>query len=208
MSRPQCPACCRPPAYCYCSRITEIANTWPVFILQDVREARHPLGTARIAALSLLRAEMVTLDPDRPDPTADLLGKAFSRPLINPALIYPGDNASSMRDLLMGGPCEENPRDLLFIDASWGRSLRMIKVFPVLDALPRFALSDMPVSRYRIRKQPSADAVSTLEAIVGVLQQVQPTLDCNPMLATMDWVIDQQIDRMGRDVFDSNYPSQ
>lgn len=206
MSRPQCPACCRPPAYCYCSRITEVANTWPVFILQDVREARHPLGTARIAALSLLRAEMVTLDPDRPELSADLLGKAFSRPLTNPALIYPGDNAGSVHDLEAAGSCAGRPRDLLFIDASWGRSLRMIKVFPALGALPRFALSDIPASRYRIRKQPSADAVSTLEAIAGVLQQVEPTLDCRPMLATMDWVIDQQINRMGRDVFDSNYP--
>jgi len=179
-----------------------------VFILQDVREAKHPIGTARMATLSLTQAEMVTLDPDRPDSSANLLDTVFSRPLTNPALIYPGDNAGAVCDLAVGGSCANGPRDLLFVDASWGRSLRMTKLFPALAALPRFALSNMPASRYRIRKQPSADAVSTLEAIACVLQQVEPALDCNPMLSAMDWVIDQQISRMGSDVFDSNYPSK
>lgn len=205
MSRPQCPDCYRPPAYCYCSLITDVANSWPVFILQDMREAKHPLGTAKIATLSLNQAEMVTLNPDRPDTSADFLAKVFSRPLLNPALIYPGDNARPVHELTSAGAAAAGSRDLLFIDASWGRSLRMMKVFPALGALPLFVLSGMPTSRYRIRKQPSADAVSTLEAIACVLQQVEPALDCKPMLATMDWVIDQQIKRMGSDVYHSNY---
>ncbi len=206
MSRQTCPACCRPPAYCYCSRITNVVNTWPVFILQDVREARHPIGTARIATLSLSRAEMAALDPASPDKSADFLDSIFSRPLINPALIYPGDDASPLHDLAPGGSYAGGPRDLLFIDASWGRSLRMMKVFPALGALPLYAFTDIPVSRYRIRKQPTAGAVSTLEAIAYVLQQVEADLDCQPMLATMDWVIDQQIKRMGSEIYHRNYP--
>lgn len=207
MPRPTCPACYRPPAYCYCSRIREVANTWPVFILQDVREAKHPIGTARIAALSLNQAEMVTLDPDEPDTSAGFLGRVFSRPLKNPALIYPGDNARPVCDLGADWSGADSPGDLLFIDASWGRSLRLLKVFPALEALPSFVLGDLPVSRYRIRKQPSPDAVSTLEAIVYTLQQVEPALNCGPMLATMDWVIEQQIRRMGHDIYNNNYRS-
>tara|TARA_R100001039_G_C1854256_1_gene116045 strand:- start:7519 stop:8058 length:540 start_codon:yes stop_codon:yes gene_type:complete len=179
-----------------------------VFILQDVREARHPIGTARIATLSLRHAEMVPLDPDNPDPSADFLDTLFSRPLMHPALVYPGDNAVSIDDLETGGAWADRPRDLLFIDASWGRSVRMMKVFPALGTLPQVALRGLPTSRYRIRKQPSADAVSTLEAIAYVLQHVEPALDCQPMLATMDWVIDQQIKRMGRDVYRRNYPPE
>lgn len=205
MPRAKCPACQRPPDYCYCSRIIEVANTWPVFILQDVREARHPIGTARIAALSLSHAEMVTLDPDKPDTSADLLSKVFSRPLINPVLIYPGDDARPVCDLATDESCAGKSPDLLFIDASWGRSLRLLKLFPALGALPLFALGEVPASRYRIRKQPSMDAVSTLEAIVYTLQQVEPALDCSPLLATMDWVIEQQIKRMGSDVYHNNY---
>lgn len=207
MPRFKCPACQRPPDYCYCARISKVANTCPVFILQDVREAKHPIGTARIATLSLSHAEMVTLDPDKPDTSADLLGKIFSRPLNNPALIYPGDNARPVCDLVAGESCAGRPPDLLFIDASWGRSLRLLKLFPALGALPSFALGGLPASRYRIRKQPSLGAVSTLEAIVSTLQQVEPALDCSPMLETMDWVIEQQISRMGSDVYHNNYVS-
>lgn len=207
MPRAKCPACYRPPAYCYCSRIHRITNTWPVFILQDSREAKHPIGTARIAALSLSQAEMVTVDPDQPD-VSDLLSSAFSRPLNNPALIYPGEHSGPVSQLRATISSSEKPRDLLFIDASWGRSLRMMNVFKDLDTLPSFALGDLPASRYRIRKQPSNDAVSTLEAIVYTLQQLEPAVDCSPALATMDWVVEQQIKRMGSDVYQNNYLSE
>lgn len=208
MPRATCPICYRPSAYCYCSRIDKVANTWPVFILQDVREAKHPIGTARIAALSLSQAEMVTLDPDRADVPVDWLDKAFSRPLNTPALIYPGDNARPVHELAVSELSSGVPRDLVFIDASWGRSLRMLKVFPALAALPSFALDGLLTSRYRIRKQPSPDAVSTLEAVVYTLQQVESESDYNTLLATMDWMISQQIKRMGRDVYHNNYLSQ
>lgn len=207
MPRLKCPACFRPPAYCYCSRLYHVVNATPVFILQDVREAKHPIGTARIAALSLSQVEMAVLDPDRPDTGMDLLANIFSRPLRNPALIYPGQLARPISDLSGANAVMAERRDLLFIDASWGRSLRMMKVFPALAALPLFALADMPVSRYRIRRQPANDAVSTLEAIVHTLQQLEPASDFTPMLATMDWVIEQQIQRMGGDVYRNNYKS-
>ena len=205
MPRTTCPACFRPVAYCYCSRIEKVSNVWPVFILQDVRESRHPIGTARIAALSLGHAEMITLDPDQPGPAADLLHGAFSRPLRDAALIYPVENALPSSALPHCEPAAQAPRDLLFIDASWGRSLRMLKVFPQLSLLPAYALTGLPVSRYRIRKQPTTDAVSTLEAIVHTLDLLEPDVDFSGLLRTMDWVVDQQIKRMGDDVYQNNY---
>lgn len=205
MPRTTCSACFRPPAYCYCSRIHRVTNSWPVFILQDVRESRHPIGTARIAALSLSQAEMIVLDPDQPDCVSHLLDYGFSRSLKNPALIYPGENARPVDELAASGPASTGARDLLFIDASWGRSVRMLNIFPALARLPKYALGDLPVSRYRIRKQPVSDAVSTLEAIVHTLQRVEPWSESGLMLETMDWIVDQQIKRMGDDVFRRNY---
>ncbi|WP_339858583.1 tRNA-uridine aminocarboxypropyltransferase [Pseudohongiella acticola] len=209
MPRVTCPACFRPIAYCYCSRLHAIANSWPVFILQDVREAGHPIGTARIASLSLNLVEMVTLDPDRPDSAPDLLNNAFHRPLRNPALIYPGAGARQVSELGPDSAFTEAAQglrsDLLFIDADWGRSLRMLKVFPALAALPTFMLDGLPISRYRIRKQPTPDAVSTLEAIVHTLNQLEPEAGSSAMLSTMDWMIDQQIKRMGDNTFQHNY---
>jgi DTW domain-containing protein YfiP len=173
--------------------------------LQDVREARHPIGTARIASLSLSQVEMATLDPDTPELTPDLLNVVFSRPLRDPALIYPGQHATPLSAPGLADKSTGAPRDLLFIDADWGRSLRMLKVFPALAELPAFVLDDLPVSRYRIRKQPSPSAVSTLEAVVHTLNQLEPERHFSAMLTTMDWMIDQQIERMGSQVYQKNY---
>lgn len=197
----RCPACRRPADYCYCSRITVVNNQIPVFILQDKRESRHAIGTARIAALSLTHAEIAEIDLDRPQNHKDMLASAFSRPLVSPLLLYPG--GQEPRIAVTG--FDNTPPQLLVIDADWKRSRRMLHVFPELAALPRISLSNLPVSRYRIRKEPAPNAVSTLEAIVATLQHLEPERDFTPLLATMDWVIDQQIARMGQGVYEANY---
>lgn len=200
-SRKQCPSCRRPAGYCYCSRITVVNNRIPVFILQDKRESRHALGTARMAALSLKHAEIAEVDPDRPEEHADVLARGFSQPLASPLLLYPG----GLEPRMAASGFAHTPPELLVIDADWKRSRRMLHVFPQLAALPRISLSNLPGSRYRIRKEPGPNAVSTLEAIVATLQQLEPGRDFTPLLATMDWVIDQQIARMGQGVFEANY---
>lgn len=202
MSRPECPACRRPAGFCYCSRIHRISNRWPVFILQDKREARHAIGTARIARLSLRQAEMVEINPDRDDIGDNILSTGFGRPLSDPVLIYPGEEAQPLSELSMAVP-----RDLLFIDAEWKRSRKFLHVFPELAGLPRFSLDNPPPSRYRIRKEPAPQAVSTLEAIVATLHQLEPEQDFSSLLATMDWMIDQQIAHMGANIYDANYIS-
>jgi len=68
------------------------------------------------------------------------------------------------------------------------------------------ALQPSAPSRYRIRRQPGADTLSTLEAIVFTLETLEtPVRKLGSMLATMDWVVDQQIRYMGHDVYQSNY---
>jgi DTW domain-containing protein len=186
MPRKCCGRCLRPVSVCYCSQIQyQQHNRWPVFIVQDTRESSHAIGTARIAALSLSNCRLTSLNPDKCNHSA-ALDEIKS---LQPVLVYPGDNASELSEL---AHLPVSP--LLFIDASWRRSRKIMHTQPWLADLPRYALRPSVRSRYRIRRQPSESALSTLEAIVYTLQQLETAPErFNSLLATMDWVVNQQI---------------
>ncbi|MDP3516742.1 MAG: tRNA-uridine aminocarboxypropyltransferase [Pseudohongiella sp.] len=199
MSRQTCSRCLRPLSVCYCSKLTLQHNRWPVQIIQDRQESRHALGTARIAALSLSNCRLIHVDPDKQH--ADSMAELQVLQASQPVLIYPGEHADDITHLSSHSPCP-----LIFIDASWRRSRKLLHTLPWLGELPRYALQPSVPSRYRIRRQPGVNTLSTLEAIVFTLE----TLEFAPgkldsMLATMDWVVDQQIRYMGHDVYQSNY---
>jgi len=197
MKRVHCPQCTRPLSACYCHLIEPLNNVWPVFILQHAGEARHALGTARIAALGLRNCILSTISDDAPD-NRQTVDEVLS---CAPALIYPGAAAMPITDLL-----ECSPRPLLFIDATWRKSRRLLLETPELALLPRYALHNMPASRYRIRKSTEPNAVSTLEAIVHTIE----LLEAAPgkyisLLKIMDWMIAQQISHMGTSRLKNNY---
>jgi len=203
MPRKICSQCCRPKISCYCGQIRRIKNHWPVHILQDRRESRHALGTARIAAMSLSACQLHVYDPEQPESEEACVAihNAVTHGTFEPVLVYPGENAQAL-DSLVSGPV----RSLIFLDASWRRTRLMLHSQPVLASLPRVCLHNTPASRYRIRRPPSPQALSTLEAIAAALAALEGRGDVyEPMLQAMDWMIDQQIARMGESVYHSNY---
>jgi DTW domain-containing protein len=120
---------------------------------------------------------------------------------VAPALIYPGADAAPVSQLL-GCP----PRPLLFIDATWRKSRRLLHEYPELARLQRYALHDMPPSRYRIRKSTQVDAVSSLEAIVHTLELLEQAPGrYTTLLKAMDWMIAQQINYIGTERLNHNY---
>lgn len=188
-NRQRCERCERPQALCYCSQIQTIDNLWPVHILQHPLESRHALGTARIAHLGLSRCTLTK-------------SEHFSAVApANFALIYPGDDSLPLSTLQ-----DQSPRPLLFLDATWRKSRRMLFESPILAALPRYALESPPPSRYLIRREPTANTLSTLEAIVYTLTRLEHDHDKYlPLLQIMDGLIERHIDFMGQDIFVKNY---
>ncbi len=188
-SRERCECCYRPVSLCYCAMIRPADNHWPVHILQHPQESRHALGTARIAHLGLNRCTLTRGEQLTANVPANVV------------LIYPGENALPLSALQ-----DQSPRPLLFLDATWRKSRRMLFESHALAALPRYGLESPPVSRYRIRREPTANALSTLEAIVYTLGQLENSREkYEPLLQTMDELIEQHIGFMGKDTFRKNY---
>ena len=199
MPRSICCNCLRPVQVCYCPHLSQQRNEWPVYIIQDLRESAHAIGTARIAALSLSNCHLLVLDPDNISTTC--MSALEELRASSPVLIYPGEQSKSLSVL---ADLPKSP--LMFIDASWRRSRKIMHRLPWMAELPRYRLEQAAPSRYRIRQQPDMNALSTLEAIALTLATVERNdRSFEGLLATMDWVIEQQIRHMGDVVYQSNY---
>lgn len=204
--RARCPRCQRPSLRCYCAQLPSPAlqNHWPVTILQHPQESRHALGTARIAHLGLSDCKLIVGDAETLQ--AEVAGSGAEESI---ALIYPGADSQPLSVLRI-----QPPQRLLFIDATWRKSRRLLLESAWLAALPRYHLESPPPSRYRIRKEPHGEALSTLEAVVNALAFLEGAAEGGlesdvrkyaPLLQVMDGLVDEQIQSMGLEIFANNY---
>jgi DTW domain-containing protein YfiP len=155
-----CGRCRRPASVCYCHALPRIDTATRVVILQHPRERDMPIGTARMASLCLPRAELrVGIRW-----TGELLAGAIDDPARPAILLYPGPGA---RDILRDPP--RGPVTLLVVDGTWSQARTVVRDNPVLQALPRYAFATPEPSHYRIRREPRAEYVSTIEALMHVL---------------------------------------
>lgn len=159
--REVCARCRRPVSVCYCRHLTSIETKTRVVLLQHPRERDMPIGTARMASLCLPRSELhVGVHWD----SSPELARALSDPERPAVLLYPGEGAIDVAAHPPPGPVT-----LVVVDGTWWQARKLVRANRELAALPRYAFSPPAPSEYRIRKEPDADYVSTLEALVLVL---------------------------------------
>jgi len=182
--RPTCYACFKPAPLCLCGRVPVVANRTRITIVQHPRERRHPIGTARIARLGLSEASLVVPRGVAPRTLAVALD-----PAPGTALLFPGPEARDLADLEPG----ERPSGLVVLDGTWSQARALLRENPALGALPRVSLQPKAPSRYRIRKPPRRQVLSTIEAIVEALPLLEPdTRGLGGLLRAFDAMIDEQ----------------
>jgi DTW domain-containing protein YfiP len=151
---------------CYCAALPTLATQTRIVILQHPREKDMPIGTARMAQLCLPEAELHV--GIRWGESA-AFQQAISDPARPAVLLSPGPTA---RDIFSDPP--EGPVTLVVVDGTWSQAKTVVRDNPCLQALPRYAFATPEPSQYRIRKEPRAEYVSTIEAlmhVLGVLEQ-------------------------------------
>ena len=131
-------------------------------ILQHLRERKTAIGTARMAHLSLPNSELHQGVSFVDHPRVRELAAAEGT-----ALLFPGAGAVDPASL-RGRP----PRAVIVVDGTWSQARKVIKLNPFLQALPRIGLTPPRPSNYRIRAEPSAECVSTIEAVVHLLGEL------------------------------------
>lgn len=178
--RALCPACQRPLASCLCRWAAPTDHQVEVLILQHPLEVNQAKGSARLLQLSLARCRLFvgeTFDPVSLE--AWLRPPGSSR---RPVLLYPDTDAQADPGLRSApAACPDELQDparlrLVVLDGTWRKSRKMLYLNALLQQLPRLALHDPPPSHYRaVRRARRPDQLSTLEATVLALQQLEST---------------------------------
>lgn len=180
-ARAICTGCGRPPITCICAQLVTVQPRTKVVVLQHPCEADNPIGTAWMVerCLSAQRIVGVELEDNR------AFIEATSDP--NAILLAPGPSAI---DLHKDPP--KGPVTLIVIDGTWPQARKLLRVNPTLAKLPRYAFQPASPSRYRIRREPAAHCVSTIEATVAALECLEP-IDGQSVLAGFDAMVEHQV---------------
>ncbi len=170
---------------CLCGDARPVPTRTGLLILQHPRERLHPFGTARLARLALPQAR-IEVPYNGWD---ESLRCEVSVPK-DAAILFPHCDAIDLEDL----PAGERPSLLVVLDGTWSHARKLYRDNPWLQQLRHVRLHPRAPSNYRIRKEPQADFVSTIEAIVQALRILEPDNDgLDSLLQLFDRMIDRQI---------------
>lgn len=134
-------------------------------LLQHPRERHVAVGTARMAHLALPNSVLRLGTDFSTDPVVCAALKQSPPPY----LLFPGPRAIDAAAL---------PKDravtLIVLDGTWWQARKLLHLNPALAALPQIAFTPRQPSAYRIRRQPAAFCLSTIEALAEVLPLIEP----------------------------------
>jgi DTW domain-containing protein len=175
----------RPHVACICDLVSPVDNRTPVLLIQHPRERKHPFNTVRLVRLGLRSARLHIAKHDLEERA---ICEAEPRP--GDALLMPGPEALDLAEL----PADDRPQRLVVIDGTWPQARKLVRDNPWIAALPRVCLRPTRPGRYRIRKPPRPECLSTVEAIVQALRILEADTDgLDGLLSAFDAMIDHQI---------------
>ncbi len=184
--RHRCYKCYRPESLCFCEAIPRIVNRTSVLILQHIGERSHAFNTARIVQQALGNCQLIVGHNQQ-------LG--LHQLPIGPksGLLYPAADAPTLGDL---SPTER-PEQLIIIDGTWHQAKTIVRDVPQLQKLPCYRLAPASPGQYRIRLEPDAQSLSTLEATVAALRALEPETDgWDQLLAAFNTMVENQLEHL------------
>ena len=185
--RAVCPRCRRPASVCYCAELEAIPSRTRVVFLQHPRERTVAIGTCRMAHLSLPNSELhvgVSFDGEA------RVQALAAQPRGQVVVLFPGEGAVDVATL------ERAPKTLVVIDGTWVTARKVLERNALLKSLPRVAFTPARPGNYRIRSEPAAHCVSTIEAVVEVLGHLEGAPErFRPMLRPFERMVDLQLER-------------
>jgi DTW domain-containing protein len=189
-ARPTCFRCHRPRSHCYCAHVPTLSSRTEIVFVQHPREADMPVGTARMAHLSLPSSTLI--EGVRID-AHPRMQELFARPS-DVAVLFPSAR-SEPESAWMVRP----PKTLVVIDGTWSQAKKILKLNPQMASLRQLHFTPEKPGNYRIRKEPTDQHVSTIEAVSLMLERLENNPVFQRMLEPFDWMVDRQIDHIGKE---------
>lgn len=195
MTRKYCPNCEKAIAACFCHKLAKYSIDSHIIILRHPTEKGHPLGTAKIAELSLDNCKVFTGENfiDHQELNKILKDEDCY-------LVFPTDQTNS----IVEKTTHKRNKTFIFLDGTWKKAKKILYTNPQLEKLPKLSLTPSLPSNYILRKEPKPNYVSTLEAICECIK-IYEQKDISNTLNTLKYIQDFQIDKMGKDNFNLFY---
>jgi len=154
----RCQACLLQLRGCVCAALTKVSdNVTHISIIRHILETKKVSNTGRFAATALANSTLHTFG----DQFAPLDGSLLRQP--DTWLLFPeGAPTTSMPT--------PPPKNLIILDGTWHQARRMRQRIQALRGLPIVSLPAPAQPRTRMRRPPSQEAMSTLEAIAAALR--------------------------------------
>ncbi|EGU39383.1 hypothetical protein VII00023_05127 [Vibrio ichthyoenteri ATCC 700023] len=200
MSR-YCSQCGKSLKACICQWIHSLASNVELIILQHPSEAKRPMGTARILTLSLSNSHYFAGENFTEH---DELNQLLREPNVRHFVLYPGEGSIEAQAEIERSDSKVR---VILLDGTWKKAFKMWQLSVNLHSLPLLRLPTELKGNYRIRKAPSDNALSTVEAGYYILSILQPQKDFSPLIDAFEQMIQFQIDQMPAGVFEKNYRS-
>jgi DTW domain-containing protein YfiP len=193
--RALCLRCRRPKSVCWCGDVTEVPSRTHVIFLQHPREARVPISTCRMAHLSLPNSELHIGLGAVGNPA---LEAACARP--STAVLFPSESATDVDAL--AAP----PETLVVVDGTWSNAKKVVEKCPLLSRLPRLKFFPARPGNYRIRREPDAHCLSTIEATAFVLERLERAPGrFTAILSAFDAMVERQLEYVRANVAGSRH---
>lgn len=162
----RCERCLFPVELCLCPEIPWLEPPCRFVVVRHVSERPKLSNTARWAALALGAKVLDHGQPWQPIDPSSLAGPGA-------VVLFPSPHPLP--------PPAEPPSLVVVPDGTWAQARRMMQRIPALRALPRLALPGPPPGE-RLRRPPSAEGMSTLEACAGALRILGRPEDAEKLL--------------------------
>ena len=167
ISSHRCPRCEIRKELCFCEWIPELTLTTRVIVLMHTLEQALTTNTAKLANKALTNSEIQIHGLKDKRLSAASLHQEGRISL----LLYPSPSAAELNPEFVANLSQ--PVTLIVPDANWRQTTKFVRREPAIADLPRVKLPDGPASEYRLRIQPHAGGICTLEAIaraIGLLE--------------------------------------
>ncbi len=160
----RCPRCHVHQSLCICALIPRLETRTGLLLFIHRYEDRKPTNTGRLAAECLVNSRVIvrghteerscSLDPD---------------PGTQPVLLFPSERAIPLSEFA-NSPL---PVTLIVPDGTWRQASKVRNRVPGLADVPCVSLPKGPPTLYRLRSEPHAGGLATIEAVaraMGILE--------------------------------------
>lgn len=158
-ARPTCYKCLRPQTHCVCLLVPQFRAHCNLLILQHPHERRKYHSTTKLVLRAIENASLVRGIEFDPDAILRRLGAQ------RPYLLYPTSDAHDCESLTL-----DEDSTVIVVDGTWDEAQKIVFRNPLLRTFPAISFRTQLTSNYRIRKQPKAHCLSTLESIAHLLR--------------------------------------